>query len=344
MESSSLAVGFQGCVHFRKESRKRLAVSEKVAVVVNEDWNAEEFFEIGPEGYAAPERGEIDQVADDPSFVIRRTGKSETDGLRRGWKHVPDRSETAGQGIQAKVQVIGYGGYFYGSHNLTVALHRGEDETGPSGVQGQDNPFVVIVHYVVVGCLSYACLYGLAGLSCRRPGGGYRVFSCRGGDDEGLGIMDCEWLESAVRTLHDGFFAFAKVEDVDAAFRVVQDGTVEGVPAGLDEFKAVQSGALFLDAFFFAKDFEPVAELRHHERSRPLPLDDLLSPFHVDGTRFSVQSESVPVPELEGKNVGRGADFEHHGVASRAVDCSARYQEMVVPVRGKIVHIFIGRE
>ena len=67
-----------------------------------------------------------------------------------------------------------------------------------------------------------------------------------------------------------------------------------------------------------------------HDIVCPPLLKDLLSPFNVDGPWLSVQSQSPPVPELEGKDKGGSADLQDHGVFPRAVDGAGGNEEMVV--------------
>src|SRR5437868_13288724 len=62
----------------------------------------------------------------------------------------------------------------------------------------------------------------------------------------------------------------------------------------------------------------------------------------VNGTGFSIQARSAPIPQLEGENVRSGADFQDHAVAARAVNGSGRNQEMVMAPGRPLVHIFIS--
>ena len=64
------------------------------------------------------------------------------------------------------------------------------------------------------------------------------------GNNERFGIMDKEWLESAVRTLHDGFRTLDEIENVDSAAGVMWHGLGEPMPARLDKLALVRAGPL----------------------------------------------------------------------------------------------------
>ena len=63
---------------------------------------------------------------------------------------------------------------------------------------------------------------------------------------------------------------------------------------------------------------------------------------YVDGPRFAVEAKPAPVPELEGENIGGGADFEHHAVRARAMDGAGGDEKMVVPAGGPGHNITVG--
>ena len=156
--------------------------------------------------------------------------------------------------------------------------------------------------------------------------------------------MHLEGLELAFGTLDESCFAINEVEDVHAAARVVLYGTAEGMAARLDEFVGMQSGPLFLDAFFVAQHFEVVGYLRLDEWRGALPLDDELAALHVDGPWLAVQAEACPVPQLEGEDAGRRADFEHHAVVTGTMDGAGRDEVVVVFLGWQFVDVLLGVE
>src|ERR1035438_488781 len=64
----------------------------------------------------------------------------------------------------------------------------------------------------------------------------------------------------------------------------------------------------------------------------------------MDGTRFAVQTQTVPIPELKGEDVRSSADFQDHGVGPGTMDGAGRNEEMVVLFGRPLVGVFVRRK
>ena len=138
---------FEPGVHLGQCAAQRLAVGEQVAVVVDEDRNAELRLEEGPEGDAFAERREVREVAaDDAVGVVGRAGECETDGHGLGFQPVDDLTESLHHRGEAFIQVLGVRGERDGVHDEFVGLHGAEHQIRSAGIEGDDHPVVVAVH------------------------------------------------------------------------------------------------------------------------------------------------------------------------------------------------------
>jgi len=68
----------------------------------------------------------------------------------------------------------------------------------------------------------------------------------------------------------------------------------------------------------------------------------LPGPFDVDRAQFAVQVFAHPIINLEGKNIGRGANLKHQVIAAAAVHGAIRNQEKIVRFGWFAVDKFIG--
>src|SRR5678815_295554 len=59
--------------------------------------------------------------------------------------------------------------------------------------------------------------------------------------------------------------------------------------------------------------------------------------LEMNRARAAVETNSTPVPELEGKNVGCGADLQHHRVSAAAMDGAGRDEKVIVFLRWKSI-------
>ena len=170
------------------------------------------------------------------------------------------------------------------------------------------------------------------------------VFTYAGRDDKGLGIVHHEGLKGVGGTLDDGFLAFQQVEHVDTVVGVVGNGFGEGVTARLNKLVAVKAGALFYPTVAFGYHLKLVAQVFIDILGVSPPVDDVFAALHVDGAGLTVETQALPVPQLKGKDVGRGADFEYHALRTGTMDGAAGYQEVIVLLGGNLVDILLGIE
>ena len=61
--------------------------------------------------------------------------------------------------------------------------------------------------------------------------------------------------------------------------------------------------------------------------------------LEVDRARLAIEPETPPVPQLEGEDVGRGADFQHHGVRPAAMHRAGRNEKMIVLLGREFVRV-----
>ena len=149
-------------------------------------------FEVGAEGHAVAERGEVRKVAaDDAVGVVGGAGKGETDGHGGLGQLCDYGGETFGERAEAAVEVVGVRGNRNGCDDEFAALHGAEYEVGATGIERDDDAIVVVVHRSGIGlirlcdrtpgCRCAPVASRLSGSAGRRRGCGARAFVRRGG-------------------------------------------------------------------------------------------------------------------------------------------------------------------
>ena len=118
----------------------------------------------------------------------------------------------------------------------------------------------------------------------------------------------------------------------------------EGSPPRFDELQRVQAGVDLFPARTFGDSRELIGQLLPDKGGIPVPLDDLASALDIDRTRFSVQAQAAPVPELEGEDIGRRADLKDHAAGAGAMDGARRNQVMVVLAGRNLIDILLRVE
>ena len=136
----------QGGVQLRQDAREGLAIGEQVAVVVDENRESEDIFQVGAHRDAVLETREVGQVADDAVLVVRRPREGEADGDGRGVQQGLHPVEPFHQHLQAALHVVGDRVHPDGLHDFLAAADGGEHEVRAAGVEGQNSSLVVLVH------------------------------------------------------------------------------------------------------------------------------------------------------------------------------------------------------
>ena len=138
---------FEPGVDLRQGSAQRLAVGEQVAVVVDEDRDAERRFEERTQRHAVAERREVGQIAaDDAGAVVCRTGEGEADGHRSLGQLRYDFVETFDHSGQALVKVVRVRGIGDRVDDEFTTTHCAEHEVGTTCVESHDDTIVMLIH------------------------------------------------------------------------------------------------------------------------------------------------------------------------------------------------------
>ena len=147
-----------------------------------------------------------------------------------------------------------------------------------------------------------------------------------------------------IRALHYKGRPLYKVEHVDPLACVVSGGVGKRETTRLYKFQLVQPGMLLKVVVALMHDLNGVDKIASDPVGRAVPLNVGQPLVNVDGAWQAIKAKAVPIPELEGKVVGRGRYLEHHGARRRAVHGSRRNQEMVVLLGGKAIDIALCRK
>src|ERR1700733_14961037 len=145
-----------------------------------------------------------------------------------------------------------------------------------------------------------------------------------GRNNKCFSVMDLEWRESTGWAFDDGAIAFHKVEYMNGAICMVKNRQREPMPPCFDELEPMQTRFLFAPARARVQVLKPIDQVLLNPIGAAGPVDVRQSVIEVDGPWPAVQTGAAPVPELEGEDVGRGANLENYAVASRAVNGACR--------------------
>jgi len=105
-----------------------------------------------------------------------------------------------------------------------------------------------------------------------------------------------------------------------------------------DELALMQTGTLFTPTVALRDQLNMVDQVIAHPLGRAIPLDVLCPVSDIDRTRQTVETESAPAPHLEGEDVRRRADLQHHRIGTTAVTRTRRNQKMVMFPRRETVN------
>ena len=146
-------------------------------------------------------------------------------------------------------------------------------------------------------------------------------------------------LERARGTLHDGALSVHQIQHGELPVGGEIHVVANGVHAGLHEFQRVQARA-HLGVFGLVRQRLEVVDQVFTDPGRgSVEADHVLAVLDVNRARAAVQAQPIPIPQLEGEYVWRGADLQHHAVAGRAVHRARRNQKVVVLLRGEEVDV-----
>src|SRR6267154_3592171 len=110
----------------------------------------------------------------------------------------------------------------------------------------------------------------------------------------------------------------------------MRDGCVEPVAAGFDELQRMQACTLLAPAFAIGNGSHRVDKFALCPFGIALPGDVGEAVIDMDGPRLAVKPHPTPVPELEGEDVGRGADLQHDDARAGTVYRAAGNEEVIV--------------
>ena len=163
-------------------------------------------------------------------------------------------------------------------------------------------------------------------------------------DDERFGIVHDEGREFFLGTFDQAGLAAHQVEHVDGTARVMSNGRVKPVAAGFDELQSMEARTLLAPSFATGNGRHRVDQFALCPFCVALPGDVGETVIDVDGTRLAVKPHPTPVPELEGEDVGRGADFQYDAACAGTMYRPAGNQEVIVsPDRPSVDIGFSGK-
>src|SRR5258706_10277779 len=106
----------------------------------------------------------------------------------------------------------------------------------------------------------------------------------------------------------------------------MSNGPVKPMAAGFDELQRMQACTLLAPAFATGNGSHRVDKFALCPFGVALPGDVGEAVIDMDGPRFAVKPHPTPVPQLEGEEVGCGADFQHDAARAGTVDRAAGNQ------------------
>src|SRR5215470_8638487 len=142
--------------------------------------------------------------------------------------------------------------------------------------------------------------------------------------------MHWEWVEGAIRALDNDFGTFDEVQDIHSAARVVLDLSREPMASRFDKLALVQPGAFFAPFIAPGHYLLAVHQIPPDPFGPPIPLNVFLTVVDVNGSWFSIETQTAPVPQFEGENVRCGADLKNHAVPAGAVDRACGNREVIM--------------
>src|ERR1035437_4238575 len=155
--------------------------------------------------------------------------------------------------------------------------------------------------------------------------------------------MQDERLKSLLRAGDERLVAFDEVEHIDSALGVMRHRFRKPMSAGSDKLPLMQAGLFFAPSVAGSDLGDAVDQVLFDPASGAVPLGVGQAVRQMDGARLAVQAQAAPIPELEGEDVGGGADFQHHGISSRTMDGAGGDKEMVMLLGWPLVGVSARR-
>src|SRR6202007_849201 len=116
---------------------------------------------------------------------------------------------------------------------------------------------------------------------------------------------------------------------IDCLKRIVRRRTRKPVPARFNELQFVEPCALLAPTQTLAHRFNPINQVSPNPVRVTVPNNVCQAVLEMNWSWQTVQTEPIPVPQLECKNIRRCAYFQNHAVSARAMDGPRRNQKMV---------------
>ena len=106
----------------------------------------------------------------------------------------------------------------------------------------------------------------------------------------------------------------------------------------------MQACLLLKNAIRLINDGNLIDQVILHPFGCSVPPDIIQSILNMDRAGKTIQTDAIPVPELERKVIRRGTDFQYHRICGRTMYRAGRNQKMIMPLCRKVIDIPICRE
>jgi len=131
-----------------------------------------------------------------------------------------------------------------------------------------------------------------------------------------LSIVNNKWFKCVGRTFDNGLLSLDKIENVDRVSSFVRCRTCEPVSARFDKLQLVKSCALLSPSWAFRNRLYLIDQVLTKSLGVSIPGDVHQPVVDMNRPWQTIQTHSVPIPQLERKYVGSRTDFKDHTVLS----------------------------
>ena len=115
--------------------------------------------------------------------------------------------------------------------------------------------------------------------------------------------MHYKGLESIYRTFYNSLFTFHQIQHVHTVIGMMRNRLGEPVTMRLDKLIRVQSRAFFSLAITLRHLRKAISQMLIHIFRITFPVYHILSPFYINRTRLSIQSQTLPIPKFKSEQV-----------------------------------------